>query len=653
MMFLRAFLLLCFAMGANSEPVQAPPLKAYAALPQIDNVSLSLSGKYIGLVSDIGGQRVILMGQTGGQISHKFGIGDIKLRDLYWAGDDHLIAITSSTQDMGMRFGGLNKLFNLVIIDRQSGELHWPLRESKKVMNAAFDFHRPVKKKGRWYQCVDTLSLKFNARNRDVRIGDGELGLSCIDLMSGKLRTIAEGRKDGVDWLVGPELEVLAHAINDSANQRWVLRAGNDPDTPFSGPKVLAKNTTRYGSNRIISLGREPGTVLYSVHDDRGGVHIMETRLDGVGEPVELYKDLHTEALAADPETGLHVGYWQAGPVPELIMLDAKAQARVVGTRKAFPDSHVHFSAWSRNMDHLIVNTESDHDAGTWWHVNIAEGAADPIGKSFENIKPEQVASFRLWRYKAQDGLEIEAIITEPPGGAGKAAPLIVLPHGGPESRDLLAFNWKAQAFASRGYVVLQANFRGSSGFGLAFRNAGFGQWGRKMQTDLSDGIAELAKTGVIDPEKVCIVGSSYGGYAALAGVTLQKDIYRCAVSIAGVSDPEAMLKEAELYRWYNSQRYWRDFMGVKNSKDGVLETISPLAHAKKANAPILLLHGEEDVVVPIEHSKRMAKALKAADKPYKFVKLKTEDHHLSRQATRLQALEEAVRFVMKHNPPD
>jgi dipeptidyl aminopeptidase/acylaminoacyl peptidase len=116
------------------------------------------------------------------------------------------------------------------------------------------------------------------------------------------------------------------------------------------------------------------------------------------------------------------------------------------------------------------------------------------------------------------------------------------MPHGGPEARDYPVFDWWAQAFASRGYVVLQPNFRGSTGYGAAFLRAGYGEWGRKMQSDISDGLAFLVDAGIADPGRACIVGASYGGYAALAGVTLQKGLYRCAVSVAGISDLQKMV---------------------------------------------------------------------------------------------------------------
>jgi dipeptidyl aminopeptidase/acylaminoacyl peptidase len=202
---------------------------------------------------------------------------------------------------------------------------------------------------------------------------------------------------------------------------------------------------------------------------------------------------------------------------------------------------------------------------------------------------------------------------------------------------------------------VFQPNFRGSDGYGARFRAAGYGEWGRKMQTDVSDGLAELGRLGVVDPKRACIVGAGYGGYAALAGVTVQQGFYRCAVSVAGIADPGASL--ANIARWSDgpdsATRYWRRFMGVTSLQEGELKAVSPFDAAARADAPILLVHGTDDTVVPIDESRRMAAALRAAGKPVELIELPHEDHWLSHATNRIAMLTAAVAFVEKYDPPD
>jgi dipeptidyl aminopeptidase/acylaminoacyl peptidase len=173
------------------------------------------------------------------------------------------------------------------------------------------------------------------------------------------------------------------------------------------------------------------------------------------------------------------------------------------------------------------------------------------------------------------------------------------------------------------------------------------------MQTDLSDGVRYLAQQGLIDPRRVCIVGASYGGYAALAGVALDPGVYRCAISVAGISDLRRFRKWTGLNRLGLSQRYWDRYMGTSDQNDPALIAISPIEHVAAVTAPVLLIHGQDDTVVPYEQSDVMFTALKRAGKSVEMVTMKNEDHWLSRSATRLQMLQASVMFLQANNPPN
>jgi dipeptidyl aminopeptidase/acylaminoacyl peptidase len=247
--------------------------------------------------------------------------------------------------------------------------------------------------------------------------------------------------------------------------------------------------------------------------------------------------------------------------------------------------------------------------------------------------------------------LKIPGFLTLPHGRAEKNLPLVVFPHGGPAQMDTADFNWWAQAMAAQGYAVLQPNFRGSS-LGYQYMEAGFGEWGRKMQSDLSDGVRFLVKEGIVNPERVCIVGASYGGYAALAGVTLETGVYRCAVSVAGIADMK------RFHNWNaanggRSGRWWDRFLGVAGKNDPALLAISPIEHLSALTVPVLLIHGRDDTVVPYEQSDAMLAAAKRAGKSIELVTLKHEDHWLSRSETRLQMLQATVEFLRANNPPN
>ena len=270
------------------------------------------------------------------------------------------------------------------------------------------------------------------------------------------------------------------------------------------------------------------------------------------------------------------------------------------------------------------------------------------IASSRSNIPPEAVASVTTFSYKARDGLEIPAIITSPPGVQPENLPTIVMPHGGPESHDEVTFDWMAQYFANRGYLVLQPNFRGSDGFGDDFTKAGYGGWGGVMQDDVSDGLNFLVDTGMSDPNRVCIIGWSYGGYSALAGGAFSPELYNCVVSINGVSQLQTMLNQEkrDFGRDHWVVGYWERVMAKGDATQDTLREKSPAEFASNFDAPVLLIHGNDDSVVNKRQSEIMRDKLKEAGKPVTYVNMRGEGHYMITPGSRLKILKELDKFV-------
>jgi dipeptidyl aminopeptidase/acylaminoacyl peptidase len=343
------------------------------------------------------------------------------------------------------------------------------------------------------------------------------------------------------------------------------------------------------------------------------------------------------------------IGGTRVSDTDDYVFFDPHADMVWRSTKAAFKGAtNVNLVSWTDDRSKVVVRVFGEFYGDRFFLVDMATHHASPLGSEYEGV--DETSPVKWIAYSAGDGRKIHAYFTTPAGREAKNLPLIVLPHGGPAVRDEPGFDWISQAFASRGYAVLQPQYRGSDGFGPDLLAAGYGEFGKKMQTDLSDGVRALAAQGLIDPKRVCIAGASYGGYAALAGATLESGVYRCAVSIAGVSDLKSMLRGQRVER---AERYWDRFMGVTDPDDPKLDAISPVKHVDRVAIPILLIHGRDDTVVPFAQSEEMADALNAAKKPEEFVVLSAEDHWLSRSETRLQMLEATVKFLEANNPPD
>ena len=346
------------------------------------------------------------------------------------------------------------------------------------------------------------------------------------------------------------------------------------------------------------------------------------------------------------------IGGTQVGDVPEYVFFDPAVEGRWKALVSAFDGDNVRYASASRDFSKILVQVEGAKYGYRYELVDLGNLEAVRVGQVYAGI--DSPLEVRRLTYAAADGLQIPAYLTLPRGPPPHNLPLVVLPHGGPAVRDTAEFDWWSQALADQGYAVLRPNYRGSD-LNRQFLEAGFGQWGRKMQTDLSDGVRYLVREGIADPARVCIVGASYGGYAALAGVTLDPGVYRCAVAVAGLSDLGAM------QRWEGSggvdarsaDLYWDRFWGVSGRMDPALDAISPIKHVDAVKVPVLLIHGRDDTVVPFEQSQLIFDALRSNNKEVELVTLNREDHWLSHSETRLQMLEATVAFLRTHNRPD
>ena len=618
-----------------SQPVAAPtPLEAFGGLPTIEDAEISPDGKRLALIVTNGEQRRVIFEDLA--TSHVFASvasGDRKLRAIQWAGSDHLLITNSVTETVFALNGSKREWFLTTDYAVESGHQKPVLQGIESAMNV--DAGLPD------VRVIDGKAFAFVPGLRFVD-GTGRVSLYRAELSSGLTDLVQEGVDSTATLLVGADGKLLAATEYDAKSGRWTLkvkRAGNW--------KVIKTLEAKLDQPYLMGLGRDGRSLLLAVNDDHGALRELAPDADDWGPPLEAGGDA---GAIFDPLTGILIGLHALnGDQDAYTFFDPADQATWKKVLKAFPDSRVTLGSLSADRHRLVVLVDSPTEGPAYALVDVAAHTAKWIGPIFRDVHPAPVTPVS---FKAADGTQLTGYLTTPLGAAATGQPLVVFPHGGPAARDTPGFDWWAQAMASRGYAVLQVNYRGSDGFGWDFLSAGFGQWGRKMQTDLSDGVRYLAARGTIDPKRVCIVGASYGGYAALAGATLDPGVYRCAVSVSGPADLPRFVSWARSRHDQSTGRYWLRFMGADRTGDPKLADISPAAHADRAAAPILIIHGRDDTVVPFEQSEIMAAALKRAGKPVELVTLHGEDHWLSRGETRLQMLKAVIDFLQKNNPP-
>lgn len=278
---------------------------------------------------------------------------------------------------------------------------------------------------------------------------------------------------------------------------------------------------------------------------------------------------------------------------------------------RAFPNDMVRILGSDLAEKQFFVAVFSDVRPTAYHHVNLEKGSAILVADVVPWIDPKRMQPMRLITYKSRDGFDIEGYVTLPAGASEQnKVPLVVLPHGGPWVRDTWGWDPQAQFFASRGYAVFQPNYRGSSG--TAWRFPKEDMWAfRKMHNDVTDGVKTLLRTGLIDPDRLAIMGGSFGGYLALSGAVHEPDLYRCAITIAGVFDWERVMKDARRGMYSRGQYgvLMRE-LGDPKVHEEKFEELSPIHHVNQIKIPIFVVHGKEDVVATVAQSKNLLKEL-------------------------------------------
>lgn len=298
----------------------------------------------------------------------------------------------------------------------------------------------------------------------------------------------------------------------------------------------------------------------------------------------------------------------------------------------------------SDDQQKYVLYVSSDKTSGAYMLGDRKRGDLTFFADVYPHINESVYAGKELISYKARDGLVIEGYLTLPVGyEKGDKLPTIIFPHGGPMARDYAGFDYWTALLAYNGYAVLQPNFRGSSGYGYDFLMQSIQGFGLAMQDDLQDGANWLIDQGIAQPDKICIGGASYGGYAALMAVIKHPETFKCAASFAGVTDLEHIVSKA---RYFTNKDIVRKQFGTNSDK---LEANSPVNFAKSINKPILLIHGSDDSVVPIYHSREMEGELDDEDKDVTYIELEEGDHYLSYQPHRIKTLQAFLDFFDKH----
>lgn len=640
---------------AMTQTATGAPPEGYGRLPAVSDAAISPDGKRVALAeSNIDGLTWVSVVNLDNPSDRKtFGLPSrTQLRSVGWVDDAHVSFIlerTYRTEQIrlpgGLQWSGPSRRVNIF----RSGVINLETGTPRML------YTDPENDWADWGSALvapiagDPGYVRLIGGN--TNFDRGNAAIYRVHLQSGRSNRLTPlgTTLDTIDYVLDEQGRTAVRLDADRKTNRWNVFTYDGPT-----PRKLMEGVSVSGAPpEVAGLLPDGRVVLLMPSDEQNGFDTLYAfdRTTGARETLFAREGLDVAGALSDPWTRQLVGVTWVGDDVERQYFDADLQ-RTYTAAVAVIGGAVRLESWSRDRTKFVIYGERGLDGGAYYLFTPAANTMRRLSLRYPEIAARADGQRQAIRYRARDGVRIPAILTLPMGEQ-KGLPLVLLPHGGPHGpRDDLGFDWWATFLASRGYAVLQPNFRGSGGYGAAWQRAGYRQWGGLMQRDLEDGVDALARSGIIDPARVCIVGASYGGYAALAGVALTPQRYRCAVSVAGVSDLNQMLIDTERRTGGDdsmSSDWWRQSIGDRVEDAAAVRAASPVNFAEAVTAPVLLIHGSEDTVVPIDQSRRMQRALERAGKSVRFVELRGDDHWLSDAPTRIQMLAETEKFLAEH----
>jgi dipeptidyl aminopeptidase/acylaminoacyl peptidase len=645
---LRTLLLAC-ALGLSGQAFAQtpPPIEDYGSLPAVADAAISPDGTRIALAMTQDGRSLVNVVDLGRRASVFSAAApeETSLVDVGWADDTHVTFELKRTFRPGqvlpyyIRFRGSPRrvdYYRTGIVDLATNAMRLlTTSEDEEWRDGGAPLIAPIESDpGHGRMLGGTGSWEHR-----------RLGVFRVRFEDGRARLVSSGAtEDTYHYLFDERGGIAARIETDEETNRWRVFV-YDGETSRQLMEGVSETGEPIGVEGLLPDGR----LAYIARDearDFDSLYAID-RASGARETLFEREGNDVTSAIIDPWTRRVVGVRWVEEETMQHFFDTALAPAYERIASMFGAGSVWFTSWSRDRSRILVYGEQGLDGGGYYVFTPASNTLQRLSMLYPNLARAPGGQRQAITYRARDGTRIPAYLTTP-AGETRNLPLVLLVHGGPHARDTFGYDWWASFLTSRGYAVLQPNFRGSSGYGRTWEIAGRGQWGGLMQTDVEDGVTAMVQGGVADAGRVCIVGASYGGYAALAGATLTPDRYRCAASVAGVTDLEAFLLHRERIAGEESiiSDHWRLSIGDRAEDRARIRGVSPINLVERVSIPILLIHGTNDTVVPIEHSRRMNDRLRGAGKNVRFVELQGDDHWLSDAETRTQMLRELETFL-------
>jgi dipeptidyl aminopeptidase/acylaminoacyl peptidase len=655
---MRSFSLLVGVLFCASAFGQAPqaapaaiPLEHFTKFDQSSGMKLSPDGEYYAMLTGKYGRSAVVFVE----VKSKKAVGGVRAQDdceiaeYHWISPTRLIYTEAQRQRGNIRPTPTGEIF-AVNRDGSGIRLLYGYRAEQSTLDTKI-----ARRKASYASAEYLGSLKKDPnhiliaeypwkimQNLYVFNPDAKPLISRLDAYNGDKKQLDMAPLAGASLLLDHDDNVrFAYGRNEAQQYAVAWKPTADGDwTSFDLPGFRDESVfpLRFSSdNRSVYL---TGVRSGEKYDTLFRLDLQTHQL----EKVYAFEDMDVRGVItdfADREVVGVRGY--ADHESDFWLLKDNASAQTYqALQRAFPNQRVDVTSASEDGRLVVLFVDSDVNPGDYYLFDTVSKHADFLRAGRAWIDPKTMRPKESIALKARDGLELHGYLTRPAGEGPH--PMVVLPHGGPHGiRDDWEFNPEVQLLASRGYAVLQVNYRGSGGYGMDFQSAGYGEWGAKMQDDVTDATRWAIEQKVAPADRICIYGASYGGFAALMGVAREPDLYQCAIGYAGVYDLPLMWESGDVPDSRGGRAYLERVLGTDVAK---LRAQSPIYNVQNIKAPVLLIHGKVDGRADYEHAKRMRAALEQNQKKVEWLALGGEGHGVYDEDSRREVYERILQFL-------
>jgi dipeptidyl aminopeptidase/acylaminoacyl peptidase len=619
---LLAIMLLAPALNAQkkSESVKKYEVEDFFRNPEKSSYQISPDGKYVSYMAPYESRMNVFVKERGAKEAKR--ITDVTDRDIAgygWANNNRLLYLKDNGGDENFAVYAVN------------------LDGSDFKALTAFDGVRT--------QFIDNLEgddehMIVGLNKRDARVFDPYR----LNVVSGELEMLAENPGNIEGWMTDHDGKLRIAITSDGVNTSMLYRATEEDEWEV----LMTTNFKEQISPLFFTFDNKNIYASSNIGRDKQAIVLYDLTKREEVEMLYEHPDVDVSSLSYSEKRKMLTSISFTTDKRQRVFLDKATEKMYANLSKKLVGYEVAITGSNKAEDKFVVRTYSDRSLGAYYFYDLTSDKLEKIEDVSPWLNENDLCEMKPIQYTSRDGLVIHGYLTVPKGVEAKNLPVVVNPHGGPWARDSWGFNPEVQFLANRGYAVLQVNFRGSVGYGRAFWEASFKQWGLTMQDDITDGVNWLIAEGVADKDKVAIYGGSYGGYATLAGLAFTPDVYACGVDYVGVSNLFTFMETIPPY-WENFLAMLYEMVGNPESDKELLAAASPVMHADKITAPLLVAQGAKDPRVNIDESDQMVKAMKERGIEVEYLVEPEEGHGFRNEENRFKFYRAMETFLYQH----